>query len=169
MTTPDRAPAASPYVTGAVLDRLVGLLLVTEGERSNAMTVSFFGEVSHHPTTLWVSVALASYTLEMLERTDRFTLAVLTRDQRAVAEACAAASGRERDKCAGLPLRTTPAGHLYLDGAHTNLACRVRRRIPVGDHVLCVADILEGEAETRVAHRPMLYVSDFAPLTGRTR
>lgn len=164
MTTPVPPPATSPYVTGAVLDRIVGLLMVTDGARSNAMTVSFFGEVSHHPTTLWVSVALASYTREMLERTDRFSLAVLTRDQRAVAEAAAAASGRERDKCAALPLRTSATGYLYLDGAHTNLACRVRQRIPVADHVMCVADILEGEAETSVAHRPLLFISDLAEL-----
>ena len=162
MTTPVRDPRTSLYVTGAVLDSMVALLLVKSGERSNAMTLSFFAEVAHHPTSLWISVATSRYTHQLLEAEGRFSLALLTQNQREIAVACAAVSGRDRDKCATLPLRATTTGFFYLDGALTSSGCRVRERIPLGDHTVFVAEILEGESDTSIAHVPPLRVSDLA-------
>ena len=163
MTTPSRDSSASPYVTDAVLDAMVALLLVNSSDgRCNAMTLSFFSEVAHHPTTLWVSVAASSYTHELLESDGRFSLAVLARNQQAMAVECGTRSGRMHDKCAGLRLRRTPAGFLYLDGALTSSACRVRQRIALGDHSLFVADILAGESDTSAAHLEPLRISDLA-------
>ena len=65
----------SPYVTGAIVDAQVGLLFATADGRSNAMTLAFFSEVAHHPTSLWVSVAIDSLTYELIETSGRFSLA----------------------------------------------------------------------------------------------
>ena len=162
-----RAVSASPYVTNAIVDGLVGLLFASAGGKSNVMTLSFFSEVAHHPTSLWVGVATGSWTHELVDASGQFSLALLTRDQHALAADCGTVSGRERDKCAALPLRTTAGGFVYLDGALTSTSCRVRQRIPKGDHTVYVADILEGEADMSVAHRQPLYISDLRRIAGR--
>jgi hypothetical protein len=44
-----------PYVTRAIAEAPVGLVVAWTGSRTNAMTVSFFSEVAHHPTSMWLS------------------------------------------------------------------------------------------------------------------
>jgi len=52
----------SIYITGSVIESAVGLVIVKTGERRNAMTVSMFSEVAHHPTALWVAIATGTLT-----------------------------------------------------------------------------------------------------------
>jgi len=87
----------SPYITDSVIESAVGLILVSAGERMNAMTVSFFSEVAHHPTTLWVGVAGTALTHAMIGETGRFSLAVLNQRQAHLAMACGSVSGRDAD------------------------------------------------------------------------
>lgn len=150
----------SPYLSGSVVESPVGLILVAVGQRSNVMTVSFFSEVAHHPTTLWVSIAASAYTHTLLNEIGEFTLAVLNRQQKDVAWACGTTSGRDRDKCARLDLYRTPRGFLYLHGALACSSCRVREWFPVGDHTVFIADILEGEQESNSSHLRHLLTSD---------
>jgi len=69
-------------------------------------------------------------------------------------------SGRAADKCAGLDLYRTPSDFLFLVGALACSACRVRTSTPVGDHTLIVADILEGQIESRGARLRHLLTTD---------
>ena len=153
------AAAASPYVREMIVESPVALLIVAADGARNAMTVSFFSEVAHHPTTLWVSVAQSTYTHTLIERAGAFSLAVLDRSQKDLAIACGTVSGRERDKCAALELYETSNGFLYLRHALASSACRITRRIPVADHTLFVASILAGDTES--ARSRHLLTSDF--------
>jgi flavin reductase (DIM6/NTAB) family NADH-FMN oxidoreductase RutF len=149
------------YLDSPVANGPAALLIANDGPCINAMTLRFFSEVAHYPATLWVSVARASYTHELIEKTGTFTLAMLHRGHAALAVECAGASGRERDKSLGNRLYRNPEGRLFLRDAISSTACRVRRGIPLGDHTLLIADILEGEFNSRhlVAHGHLL-VSD---------
>ncbi|MGH7718100.1 MAG: flavin reductase family protein [Gemmatimonadaceae bacterium] len=153
-------PTRSPYLSAAVTDGPVALLLVEANGRRNAATVSCYSELAHHPTSLWVSLAAGSYTHALVDEAGRFTLAVLSDRQGDLAHRCGSVSGRERDKCAALDLHASPAGFLYLDGALASSACRVRGRIPLGDHTVFLADIIEGELESRASHLRHLLLSD---------
>ena len=150
----------SPYISGSVISSIVGLVLVKTPTRSNAMTVSFFSEVAHHPTTLWVSIAKTAYTNTLIEETGRFSLIVLNQLQPQIALSCGSSSGRERDKCAALGLYPGPEGFLFLNGALASTACSVREAVPIGDHVLYLADILYSEIESRKSHLRQLLLSD---------
>jgi len=150
----------SGYIAGSVMDSPVGLLLVEAAGRSNAMTVSFFSEVAHHPTTLWVSIARTAYTYSLIRETGQFSLAVLSASQKQIARSCGSVSGRTHNKCAALDLCRRPAGFLFLQGALASTACRVRESFQVGDHTLFVADILEGETSSRASYLRHLLLSD---------
>jgi flavin reductase (DIM6/NTAB) family NADH-FMN oxidoreductase RutF len=138
---------ASPYLAGSVTESPVGLVLTESDGRRNAMTVSFFSEVSHHPTTLWVSIAKDSLTHALILQSKRFSSIALNERQKELARLCGTVSGRAEDKCARLPLRAH-GQHLFLDGALASVACAVRTTIANGDHTLFIADILASEMET---------------------
>ena len=151
---------SSAYLTGSVVEGPVGLVLTESLGRTNAMTVTFFSEVAHYPTTLWTSIATSSYTHELIRESGRFSLVVLHRRQRRLAELCGSVSGRDRDKCAHLRVYRSLDGVLFLRDALASIACRVRNAHPLGDHTLFVADIPGGEIDTRRSNGRHLLMAD---------
>ena len=150
----------NPYLSGSIIESAVGLVLVKGKERSNAMTVSFFSEVAHHPTALWVAIAPQTLTNSMLEETGRFSLVVLTEKQAEIARNCGSVSGREADKCAALDLYLSTNDFLFLNGALASTGCVIRHDTKLGDHTIFVADILEAEIDSRTSHLRHLLLSD---------
>jgi len=150
----------SPYISDSIIESAVGLVIVNAGDTRNAMTVSFYSEVAHHPTALWVSIAKTSFTHTLLEKQPEFSLAVLNDTQVAIANSCGTVSGRDQDKCSTLNLYSTPQGFLFLHGALASTSCRVRNSIELADHTLFIADILETELESRTSHRRQILLSD---------
>ena len=150
----------SPYIDGAILPGPVGLVLVRSGARRTATTVSFFSEVAHHPTALWVSLATTSFAHELVLECGEFTLAILSCAQGAVARACGSVSGRDRDKCAALPLYESSSGFPYLSSSLSSTACRVRNTIPKGSHRVFIADMLEGDIDRSAARAGHLLTTD---------
>ncbi len=150
----------SPYLRGAVLESPVGLVLTEAAGRANAMTVSFFSEVAHYPTTLWVSIAISSYTHELIQSSGRFSLVVLHKEQKKIAEQCGSVSGRDRDKCAGLNLYRSADSFLYLPRALASISCEVRSARPLDDHTLFIANILSGESDSKTSFRRHLLTAD---------
>ncbi len=150
----------SSYITGSVLESAVGLVLVQVGERRNAMTVSFFSEVAHHPTALWVAISPETLSHSMIQETCRFSLAVLTEKQAQLARLCGTTSGRQTDKCASLDLHHSPSGFLFLGGALASTGCTVRHSEKIGDHTIFVADIIEAELDSATIGRRQLLLSD---------
>jgi flavin reductase (DIM6/NTAB) family NADH-FMN oxidoreductase RutF len=150
----------SPYLTDSVIEGAVGLVIVQTGERRNAMTVSFFSEVAHHPTALWVGISPDTLTHTLIQETGRFSLAVLTQKQARIAISCGTISGREADKCASLDLHHSPSGFLFLSGALASTACVVRHSEITGDHTIFVADIIEAELDSATLDQRQLLLSD---------
>ena len=157
-----KAILANPYITHSAVASTVGLVIVKAGDRTNAMTVSFFSEAAHHPTSLWVSIARTTYTHRLIDEAGgQFSLIVLHRKQRQIALACGSVSGRDRDKCASLSLYKGPEGFLFLAGALSSTACRVRQSATLDEYTLFIADIIRGEVESRTSHLRPLLLSDF--------
>lgn len=150
----------SPYIENSIIESAVGLVLVKTGDVANAMTVSFFSEVAHHPTALWVSIAKASHTHSLLDQTPEFSLVVLNQNQKQIALTCGTRSGRDQDKCSSLDLYQNHAGFLFLKNALASTSCHVRQRMDLGDHTLFVGEILESDLESRSSHLRQLLISD---------
>ena len=151
-----------PYLAKSVVESPVGLVVVKTAAHRNAMTISFFSEVAHHPTSMWVSIARSSWTHALLEEAGQFSFILLHQGQAEIARFCGTVSGRERDKCAGLDLYESDGGFLFLRDALTSTACRVTRAVPVGDHTLFIANMLAGDVETRHLLARQLLQSDLA-------
>jgi flavin reductase (DIM6/NTAB) family NADH-FMN oxidoreductase RutF len=156
----------SRYITDSVLEGAVALVLVEDGSRRNAMTVSCFSEAAHHPATLWVSVAKTAYSNKLIVESGRFSLAMLNRSQKEIALHCGTISGREHDKCASLDLYRNLDGCLFLRRALASTACSVRQTIEFEDHTLFVADILNTDLDSRSAHLRHLLLSDLRGAAG---
>ena len=152
----------SQYLSGAIVESPVGLVLTEYGDRANAMTVSFFSEAAHHPTTCWISVAQSTYTYRLLRERRQFSLIVLHEKQKDIATLCGSLSGRDHDKCATLNLYRGPHGFLGLNDAIASVACRIRSEHPLQDHTLFIADMIAADVETRSIVRRHLLTIDLA-------
>ena len=161
---PNRSMKESCYLKQSLVEGPVGLVLTSARDHTNAMTVSFFSEVSHHPTSMWISIARSSYTHELLEETRRFTFVTLHEGQGPIAVACGTASGREQNKCKQLDLYEAAEGFLCLRGALASTDCRIYRSEPMGDHTLYLAEMLSGVVERGRRARRNLLLSDLGPL-----
>jgi len=150
----------APYLERCVFDAPVGLILSVRGEARNAMTVSCFSEVAHHPASLWVSIERTTYTYSLITAAGQFSLAVLHEKQASLARACGSVSGRDRDKCAGLDLYEHNGGYLFLRDCLASSACRVSQAVDVGGHTLFIADIVSGDVNSRNSALRHLLLSD---------
>ena len=126
----------------------------------NAMTVSFFSEVAHYPTGMWISIDRNSYTHSLLMKSGRFTFVTLHQDQSAIAIACGTASGRDSDKCSALDLYENGEGYLFLRGSVASTACRVANAVDVGDHTLFICHMLSGNVYPQRRNSRQLLLSD---------
>ncbi len=153
-----------PYVRSAGFEGPVGLVVTRAGERANAMTVSFFSEVAHHPTSMWISISRDSFTHELLSENGEFSFITLQERQAGIAVACGTESGRSRDKCASLDLYDNGSGFLFLRGALASTACRIFRATPAGDHTIFLACMLSGDIDGNCSRLRNLLLSDLASL-----
>ena len=156
-----KAPAMiSPYITDSAIESAVAVVLVGSGNVRNAMTVSCFSEVAHHPTAIWVAISPTTFTHHLLEEIHEFSIAVLNERQAELARLCGSVSGRDSDKCANLDLYTSPSGFPFLRGALSSTACKLRHNEAVGDHTIFIADVVEAELDSRTLHLRQLLISD---------
>jgi flavin reductase (DIM6/NTAB) family NADH-FMN oxidoreductase RutF len=150
----------SAYINESVLEAAVGLVVVKAGEKTNAMTVSMYSEVAHHPTTLWVSIDKKSYTHALLQEQPNFSLVVLQQHQTNIALKCGTVSGRDEQKCSSLDLYQNNSGFLFLRSALASTSCTVRDSTELEEHTIFIADILEAEIESRKSFLRQLLISD---------
>jgi flavin reductase (DIM6/NTAB) family NADH-FMN oxidoreductase RutF len=137
-------PAAE--FTDAVACFATGVVVVTvRDERDDiGATVTAFSSVSLEPPMVVVGIGADAYLAEVLGRRDRWAATVLGAGQRALAGRFAAA-GRPSARLliADEPHhrgRLTDA--LVIEDGLTALECATRQRLPAGDHMLFVAEVV---------------------------
>ncbi len=145
-----------------MVESAVGLVIVEGAVHPNAMTTSFFSEVAHHPTALWVAISPKNYTHSLVQEAGRFSLVVLNERQKDIALKCGSVSGRETDKCGDLDTYKSSEGFIFLHGALASVGCSVRETIDLDDHTIFIADIIESHLDSRKAHLRHLLLSDLA-------
>jgi flavin reductase (DIM6/NTAB) family NADH-FMN oxidoreductase RutF len=137
-SVPAFADALAAFATG------VTLLTVADGRDDIGATVSAFCPVSLDPPLVLISLISGSYPAEVLGRVDKFAVTLLAAGQRALAGRFAAA-GRPGARLLldGVPHhRGARSGALIADEGLAALECQVRQRVPAGDHLLVIADVL---------------------------
>ena len=138
VTRGDVRAAFAEFATGVVL------LTVKDGRDDIGATVSAFCAVSLEPPLVLASITSASYLAEVLARRDQFAVTILAESQRMLAGRFAAA-GRPsaRRLLDGVPHRRgSRSGALIVDSGLAAIECAAAQRLPAGDHLLLVAEVL---------------------------
>lgn len=130
--------ALATFATGVVV------ATVRDGRDDIGTTLTAFSSVSLDPPLVLIGLGTGSYLNEVLQRADRWAVTALSAPQRAIAGRFSAA-GRPsaRILIAGEPHhRGARTGALVIDEGLMALECETRQRVPAGDHVLYVAEVL---------------------------
>jgi flavin reductase (DIM6/NTAB) family NADH-FMN oxidoreductase RutF len=146
----DFTDALATFATGVVV------VTVRDGRDDIGTTLTAFSSVSLDPPLIMIAVANESYLAEVLDRCDRWAVTVLSAEQRAIAGRFAAA-GRPSARLliASVPHhRGRLSGALIADESLAALECEARQRVPAGDHVLFIAEVLS--VDHIAADRPPL-------------
>ncbi|HEX2315011.1 MAG TPA: flavin reductase family protein [Thermomonospora sp.] len=133
--------AVAAFATGVVV------LTVRDGRDDLGTTITSFMSVSLEPPMVLAGVAEGSYLAEVLGRRDRWAVTVLAAGQRALAGRFAAA-GRPSARLllASAPHHRGPLSDaLVVEDGLAALECETRQRIPAGDHLLVVAEVLAAD------------------------
>lgn len=143
----ERQPAAPPASVAEGLSAWPGavtLLTIADGRDDIGTTVSAFCPVSMDPPLVLASLIAGSYPAEVLTRLSLFAVTLLSSAQRGLAGRFSAA-GRPGARLLldGVPHRRGErSGALIPDGGLTAFECAVTDRVPAGDHLLLIAEVL---------------------------
>lgn len=143
----ERQDAGSPRSYAEALGAWPGavtLLTIADGRDDIGTTVSAFCPVSTDPPLVLAALIAGSYPAEVLGRLSLFAVTVLASGQRMLAGRFAAA-GRPGARLLldGVPhQRGDRSGALIAGGGLAAFECEVTSRVPAGDHLLLVAEVL---------------------------
>lgn len=114
------------------------------GGRRNAMTCNWATQVSLVPKLVAVGVEGDALTHELLREGGRFSLCLLSREDRALVRRFVKPVAVDLDArtLGGVPFHDTPSGLPVLDQALAWLDCELRQEVPTGDHTLFVGEVV---------------------------
>ena len=136
-------------------------MLTTEDDgRDNGCIVNTAVQVASLPTRLAISVQKGNLTREMVEKSGKFNVSVLTEDVPfETIRHFGMQSGRDVDKFADFaPFERSENGLVYLT-EHTNamFSCKVTEKLDLGSHMMFIGEVTEsrklsGGASCTYAH-----------------
>jgi len=129
-----------------LIDREVWVVTSKAGSRRGGLLATWVQQASLDPARPAMVVGLAPHhsTCELIAESGAFVLHLIAADQISLAMNFAIGSGRNRDKLAGLELRTAVTGMPILRECLAWLDCRVIERCDTGDRIYFWADAVSG-------------------------
>jgi flavin reductase (DIM6/NTAB) family NADH-FMN oxidoreductase RutF len=117
---------------------------VAHGGRTDAFTAAWLTQVSFDPLLVALSINPTHASYPLLIGSGIFSINVLREGQLALARHFGTQSGRDTDKLAGQHWHTGASGAPVLSDVAAYLECRVRGRMPAGDHELILGEVVGG-------------------------
>ncbi len=139
------------------------VLTATENGKDNGCIINTAGQVTDNPKRMTIAVNKANYTCEMIERTKKFTVSVISQDATFdMFKRFGFASGRDTDKFAGHNdhYRTENGTFFICEGTNAYISCSVTEMIDCGSHILFIADVTEAETLSDVPSATYQYYFD---------
>lgn len=122
---------------------------VTNETTVNLMTAAWVMQISGRPASVIVAVGKTHFTAELLNRQKNFVLNVLTSKQTDIAKKCGTVSGREVDKSKDVNLVLSPnLKQPIIKDCAGWLECNIINSIEYTDHILYIAECINGEVNT---------------------
>ncbi|MFQ5673573.1 MAG: flavin reductase family protein [Nitrospinales bacterium] len=134
--------------SGKALGRLAsGLFILTArfGDREDAILVSWVNQCSFEPLTVSVALAKSRPARLLVEASNSFSLNILGTDSNGLLKRFSKPPAAGTDVFEGLDIRRGALGLAVLNDAVSHLECEVIQQVPVGDHVLYVGKVVDGD------------------------
>ena len=117
---------------------------VIDQEKVNFMTAAWITQISGNPNKVLLAIGKTHYTAEMIHNAGKFSINVLRKNQKSLAKQCGFVSGRNKDKSENVDYEVRNGVPIIKDTA-AYLECRATREIEEGDHILFIANVIDGE------------------------
>lgn len=126
-------------------------------EDADVLAVAWINIVSSTPPTIALGLRESRHTLELIRRTDTFTVNLPTAEMAAIVDYCGLVSGAKHDKFAATGLTLSPADVVptpIIDQCPYNIECRVSGESVVGSYRVLLGEIVESHVDTDVLRDP---------------
>jgi len=117
---------------------------VAHARQTNAFTAAWLMQVAFDPLLIALSVNTSSASYPLLDASGAFVVNVLQEHQLELAKHFGTRSGRDGDKLEGVRWRAGQFGAPVLSEAAAFLECRVASSTRAGDHVVVIAEVIDG-------------------------
>ena len=124
------------------------VLTASEGEKDNGCIINTVMQVTSDPLQIAIAVNKKNYTNEMIQRTKKFNVSILTESSKfEIFEHFGFHSGRDTDKFADfVDTKRSPNGVLYItQNTNSYMSAYVKQEIDLGTHTLFVAQLVAAE------------------------
>lgn len=107
------------------------------------MTVAAFSSLSLHPPLVLICIEKTVKTHDAIAGAGIFGVSILAQDQ---ADHSNRFASRTEDKFSGVGTRRGELGVPLIEGAITQLECRVREQVEGGDHTIFIGEVMDVRA-----------------------
>lgn len=140
-------PAEDPL---ALRSLTYGLFVITarESDKDNGCIANTAVQVGANPTRIAISVQMGNLNRELIERTGKFNVSVLTEDTPfETIRHFGMQSGRDVDKFADFKSVERSHNGLYYLTEHVNamFSCEVKEKLDLGSHMLFIGEVTESK------------------------
>ena len=139
-----------------------GLYVLTAGDASdNGCIIDAAAQVARDPDRIAISVQMGNYTREIIEKTGKFNLSVLTQDvPKEVIQRFGMQSGRDVDKFQGFTaVERSHNGLLYVtENTNAMIGCKVISKTDMGSHMLFIGEVTESKV---LSSAPSITYADY--------
>lgn len=123
---------------------------VKQGPHRNAFTATWLTQVSFTPPLVAVGIKKDSHSLEMIKIDRVFSVNILGKDQKALAEHFVRPAAVVGEKLASVPNRVGKTGAPILEEAIAYVECEVREIANEhGDHALVIGEVVEAGVRSK--------------------
>ena len=126
-----------------------GLYVLTakENEKDNGCTINTVTQVTSDPNRITIAVNKSNYTHDMIMRTKKFNISVLTEQSKfATYKHWGFQSGATVDKCENITFQRSENGLIYLEEeCNAYLCAEVISTTDLGSHTLFLANVVDAE------------------------
>jgi len=146
----------SPVAVFRRLTTGVYVIGAAHGGRTSGFTAAWVTQVAFDPLLIAVCVNTANASYPLLRESGGFVVNVLRAGQLDLARHFGTHSARDTSKLDGVRWRAGQFGAPVLSDAAAFLECRVATMAPAGDHVVVIAEVVDGAVLDEDA-RPLRY------------
>lgn len=118
------------------------IIMCEDDKQVNGFTANWLTQVSFEPPLVAVSVENASKSLPMIQHSGKFTINVLSSEQRELAAALGKSALRNPHKLDDIAYSVNNEGYPILQSGLGWVACELRQSVPAGDSTLILAEVV---------------------------